>query len=82
MAEVAVRIALTIAVLPAALSLLGLEPLDEAINEAVLFLPKVLAALALVLAGAVIGSLARQRVDRTAYQMDLRGPLAPPRGGS
>jgi small-conductance mechanosensitive channel len=37
----------------------------------------VLAALALVLAGAVLGSLARQRVERTAYQMDLRGPLAP-----
>jgi small-conductance mechanosensitive channel len=73
---VAVRVALTAAVVLAALSLLGLGPLDEAINEAVLFLPKVLAALALVLAGAVLGSLARQRVERTAYQMDLRGPLA------
>jgi small-conductance mechanosensitive channel len=76
-AEVAVRVALTIAVLLAALSLLGLEQLDQVITEAVLFLPKVLAALALVLAGAVLGSLARQRVERTAYQMDLRGPLAP-----
>jgi small-conductance mechanosensitive channel len=76
-AAVAVRVALTVVVLLAAVSLLGLDPLDEAINEAVLFLPKVLAALALVLAGAVLGSLARDRVERTAYQMDLRGPLAP-----
>jgi small-conductance mechanosensitive channel len=74
---VAIRVALTIAVVLAALSLLGLGPLDQAINEAVLFLPKVLAAMALVLAGAVLGSLARERVERTAYQMDLRGPLAP-----
>lgn len=73
----AVRVALTIAVVLAALSLLGLGPLDEAINEAVLFLPNVLAALALVLAGAVLGSFARERVERTAYQMDLRGPLGP-----
>jgi small-conductance mechanosensitive channel len=74
---VAVRVALTIAVVLAALSLLGFDPLDQAINEAVLFLPKVLAAMALVLAGAVLGSLARERVERTAYQMDLRGPLGP-----
>jgi small-conductance mechanosensitive channel len=76
-AEVAVRVALTIVVVLAALSLLGLEQLNDAVNEAVLYLPRVLAALALVLAGAVLGSLARQRVERTAYQMDLRGPLAP-----
>jgi small-conductance mechanosensitive channel len=74
---VAIRVTLTIVVVLAALSLIGLGPLDQAINEAVLFLPKVLAALALVLAGAVLGSLARERVERTAYQMDLRGPLAP-----
>lgn len=73
----AVRIALGIAVVLAALSVLGLEPLDQAINEAVLFVPNVLAALALVLAGTVLGSLARDWVERTAYQMDLRGPLAP-----
>lgn len=73
----AVRLALTVAVILAALSLLGFEPLDQAINEAVLFLPNVLVALALVLAGAVLGSLARERVERTAYQMDLPAPLAP-----
>jgi small-conductance mechanosensitive channel len=76
-AEVAVRVALTIVVVLAALSLLGLEQLNDAVNEAVLYLPRVLAALALILTGAVLGSLARQRVERTAYQMDLRGPLAP-----
>jgi small-conductance mechanosensitive channel len=73
----AIRVALTIAVVLAALSLLGLEPLDQAINEAVLYLPNVLAALALVLAGVVLGSLARDWVERTSFQMDLRGPLAP-----
>lgn len=73
----AIRIALAVAVVLAAVSLLGLQPLDRALNEGILFLPRLLAALALVLVGAVLGSLARERLERVAYQMDLRGPLGP-----
>lgn len=67
----AVRLALTITVVLAALSLTGLGFLRESINQGILFLPKLLVALALVLAGAVLATLARGRVERLAEQMDL-----------
>lgn len=73
----AVRLALAVAVLFAAVSQLGLAALTQSLNEGVLFLPRLLAALALVLAGVVLARLARDRVERAAYQMALRGPLGP-----
>lgn len=72
---VAVRISLTVVVVFAALSLLGLQFLSQSLNEGVLFLPKVLAALALVLIGVVLAAFVRDRVDRTATQWDLPIPL-------
>jgi len=74
---VAVRISLTVVVVLAALSLLGLQFLSESLNQAVLFLPKVLAALALVLIGVVLAAFLRDRVDRTATQWDLPVPIGP-----
>lgn len=71
----ALRFALRVVVLFAALSLLGLQFLSESLNKAVLFLPNLLIAAVLVLAGIVIGGMARERVDRAAYQMDLPVPL-------
>ncbi|MBA3359506.1 MAG: mechanosensitive ion channel [Thermoleophilaceae bacterium] len=71
----AVRIGLSLVVLFAALSLLGLQFLSESLNQAVLFLPKALAAGALVLAGVVLGGIVRERLDRTAHQMDFAVPL-------
>ena len=71
----ALRIALSLIVILAALSLTGLQFLSVALNQAVLFLPKVLAAGALLLAGVVLGGFAREWVDRLAYQMDLPLPL-------
>ena len=71
----AVRIAIVFVVLFAALSLLGLEFLSASLNAAILFLPRVFVALALLIAGIVIGQLARRQVDRLAAQMDLPGPL-------
>ena len=70
-----VRIGITLVVVFAALSLLGLQFLSQSLNEALLFLPNLLAAAALVLAGVVLGALVRERVDRLAYQMDLPVPL-------
>jgi small-conductance mechanosensitive channel len=69
------RIALTIVVVFAALSLLGLQFLSESLNQGILFLPRLLVAFALVLAGFVVASFVRDRVARAAGQMDLRGPL-------
>lgn len=71
----ALRIALSLVVIFAALSLIGLEFLSDALNQAVLFLPNVLVAAALLLAGVVLGGLVRQRGDRLAYQMDFPVPL-------
>jgi small-conductance mechanosensitive channel len=71
----AVRIVLRVVVLFAAVSLLGLQFLSTSLNQALLFLPNLLIAAALVLAGIVLGGMARERVDRTAYQMDLPVPL-------
>jgi small-conductance mechanosensitive channel len=72
---IAVRLALTLTVVFAALSLLGLQFLSQSLNEAVLFVPKLLLALALVLVGLVLGSIVRDRVDRASVQMDLPVPL-------
>jgi len=70
-----VRVVLSVIVVFAALTLLGLEPLSQSLNEAVLFLPNVIAALALLLAGVILAALVRERVDRLTYQMDFPVPL-------
>jgi small-conductance mechanosensitive channel len=70
-----VRIVLSVVVVFAALTLLGLEPLSQSLNEAVLFLPKLIVALVLVLAGILLSGLVRDRVDRLTYQMDFPVPL-------
>lgn len=71
----AVGIGLSLVVVFAALSLLGLEFLSTSLNEGILFLPRLLLAFALVIAGIVLGELARVQVERVADQMDLGGPL-------
>ena len=59
-----VRVALSLVVLFAALSLLGLQFLSESLNQAVLFIPNLLVALALVLAAAVLlGLVANAALD-------------------
>ncbi len=73
----AIRIALSIVVIFAALSLLGLQFLSESLNHGVLFLPKLLIAGALLLAGVVLGGFARARVERLTYQLDFPVPLGP-----
>lgn len=69
------RLTLSVVVVVAALALLGLGPLGEALNEVVLFLPRLLLAFALVLVGLVIGELAQRYVERWTAQLSLRGPL-------
>ena len=69
------RLSLTVVVVFAALSLLGLQFLSDSLNEAVLFIPKLLVAALLVLAGVVLAELIRERLDRMTEQMDLPLPL-------
>ena len=78
----AVRIAVIIVACFAALSLLGLAFLSETLNEGILFLPQLFVALVLLLAGMVLGEMARRQVDRLAGQMDLPGPLGRARRGA
>lgn len=71
----AIRIALSIVVIFAALSLLGLQFLSESLNHGILALPKLLIAAALLLAGIVLGGFVRERVERLSYQLDFPVPL-------
>lgn len=66
-----IRVGITVAVVLAAFSLLGLSVLSDAINQGVFFLPRVLTAMALLLAGVVVGTFVKGQVDRLATQMDL-----------
>ena len=70
-----VTLALGVAVVFAALGLLGLQALDEPLTQGVLYLPRIVLAMALILVGLVLGELAQQYLDRWAYQLGLRGPL-------
>jgi len=73
----AVRLGLTAVVVFAALSLLGLQFLSDSLNAAVLLLPNLAVAGALLLAGVVLGGLVRERVDRLTREMDLPVPVGP-----
>lgn len=75
--EVALRLTLTLVVVFAALGLLGLAALEPAFNAAVLFLPRLIAAMAIVVVGLVLGGVTREWVDRVARQMALPATLGP-----
>ena len=71
----AVRVGLVVVTIVAAVSLLGFAALSIALNELILFLPKLFVALVLVLIGFVVADFLGERVQRLAEQMDLPGPL-------
>jgi len=70
-----VRVAVIAVAVFAALSLLGLQFLSESLNQAVLFLPKLAVAGVLLLAGAVVGALVGERLDRLGREMDVALPI-------
>jgi small-conductance mechanosensitive channel len=71
----AVRVGLLVVVVFAALSLLGLALLSASLNAAILYLPRVLLAFLLLLAGMVVSEFVRRHVERLTTQMDIPGPL-------
>jgi small-conductance mechanosensitive channel len=71
----AVRFGLSALVVVAAISLLGFSALSASLNRAILYLPQIFAAIAIVLVGIVVAAYVRRWVDRVAVQMDLEGPL-------
>jgi hypothetical protein len=73
----AVRLTIVVVVTFAALTLLGLEFLSDSLNEGILFIPRLLAALALVLFGVVLGAFVRAWLDRTSAQLDFPVAIGP-----
>jgi len=73
--EVALRLTLSLVVIVGALSLLGLAALEQSLNAAVLFLPRLIAAMVIVLLGLVAAGFAREWVERLTGQMGLPDSL-------
>lgn len=71
----ALRLALLVVTVVATIAVLGIDALDRTLDEVLLFLPSLLVALVLLLAGLVVSGIARERVERATYQMDVPGPL-------
>ncbi len=74
---VALRLALSVVVVFAALSLLGLQFLSASLNEGILFIPRLITALLLVLVGVVVAALVRQWLERGSVQMNLPIAIGP-----
>ena len=73
----AVRLTVVVVAVFAAMTLLGLEFLSDSLNEGILFIPRLLAALALVLIGVVLGAFLRAWLDRTSAQLDFPVAIGP-----
>ena len=74
---VAVRLTIVVVAVFGAMTLLGLEFLSDSLNEGILYIPRLLSALALVLIGVVLGAFVRVWVDRTSAQLDFPVALGP-----
>lgn len=70
-----VRIALIVVVVIAAISLLGFGALSAALNAVVLFVPKLLVAVAIVIAGVVVADFLRRRIEPLLDQMAVGAPI-------
>ena len=70
-----VRVFLSLFVIVIAVGLLGVETLEEPINEFILFLPRLLVAIAVVFLGVVIAGYVGDWVNRLTGQMGIEGPL-------
>jgi small-conductance mechanosensitive channel len=73
----AVRLSIVVVAMFGALSLLGLEFLSDSLNEGILFIPRLITALALLLIGIVLGAFVRAWVERTSAQLDFPVAIGP-----
>ena len=73
----AIRLTVVVVAAFAALTLLGLEFLSDSLNEGILYIPRLLVALALVLIGVVLGAFARAWLERTSAQLDFPVAIGP-----
>ncbi len=70
-----VRIFISIFAVVLAVGLLGVQTLEEPINEFILFLPRLLVALAIVFLGVVVAGYVGDWVRRLTNQLGIEGPL-------
>jgi small-conductance mechanosensitive channel len=73
----AVRLTIVVVAVFASMSLIGLGLLSDTLNEGILFIPRLLAALALVLIGVVLGAFLRAWLERTSAQLDFPVAIGP-----
>jgi small-conductance mechanosensitive channel len=71
----AVRLTIVVVVSFAAMTLLGLEFLSDSLNEGILFIPRLLTALALI--GIVLAAFVRAWLERTSAQLDFPVAIGP-----
>jgi small-conductance mechanosensitive channel len=77
LAGTAVRLTVVVVAVFAALTLLGLALLSDSLNQGIVYIPRILAALALVLIGVVLGAFLRAWVERTSSQLDFPVAIGP-----
>jgi small-conductance mechanosensitive channel len=73
----AVRLTVVVIATFAALTLMGLQFLSASLNEGIVFIPRLLAALALLLVGIVLGAFVRAWIDRSSAQLDFPVAIGP-----
>ena len=71
------RLTVVVIAVFAALTLLGLAFLSDSLNQGIVYIPRLLAALALVLIGVVLGAFLRAWVERTSAQLDFPVSIGP-----
>lgn len=70
-----IRVAAVIVVISVAISVLDITVLSESLNEGILFLPRLIAALVLVFVGILLGAIAEPHGRRLSDELDLPVPL-------
>lgn len=70
-----VRVVIALVVVVGAVSTVGIGGVQPTLNELLLYVPRVLAALVLVAAGVVVGKLVGAWIERLATQLDIEAPL-------
>jgi hypothetical protein len=72
-----VRLTIVVVAVFASLTLLGLAFLSDSLNQGIVYIPRLVVALALVLIGVVLGAFARAWLERTSAQLDFPVAIGP-----
>jgi len=73
----AVRLTIVVVAVFASLTLLGFAFLSDSLNEGIVYIPRLLVALGLILIGVVLGAFARAWVERASAQLDFPIAIGP-----